>query len=166
MNKLSVTLVLVLSLACLSGGIAIPYSDLKGYAAIITGTSGALFTIMGIWVAFLYPSISDSLKSPNVIPADFSVNGEETKRLKTVVVVIVVSAVVLISSLFLFLISSLLDYEITTVVGRVVNQCVTLFALFMTLCLVFCIYKVILVSLALVDLFEHGERKRKSDRNA
>lgn len=165
MSRLYLTLIIALGLACFSG-IAIPYSDLKGYAAVITGTSGALFTIMGIWVAFLYPAINESLKSPNVIPADFSANGEETKRLKTVVVVIVISAIVLISSLFLFLISSVLDHEINTTIARVVNRCVTSFAFIMTLCLVFCIYKVILVSLALVELFEHGERKRKADRNA
>lgn len=165
MNKILLALLIVIGVALYSG-IAMPYSDLKGYAAILTGTSGALFTIMGIWVAFLYPVINESLKSTNVIPADFSVNGEETRRLKTVVVVIVISAIVLTSSLFLFLISSFLDFEIKTAISKVTNQCITSFALIITLCLVFCIYKVILVSLDLIDIFEHGERKRKSDRNA
>lgn len=147
-------------------GLTITYPDLKGYAAILTGTSGALFTIMGIWVAFLYPVLNESLKSPNVISADFSVNGEDTKRLKTVVVVIVISAIVLISSMSLFLISSIMDTEITTKTQEIANRCATSFALLITLCLFYGIYKVILVSLDLVEKFEGSERKRKADRNA
>lgn len=166
MNKVFGVIFVVMAVACYSMQLVISYPDLKSYAAILVGTSGALFTIMGIWVAFLYPNIGASLKDSNVIPADFSVNGEETLRLKTVVVVIVISALVLIASLILFVLSSFLYVEVVTPVSLIVSRVVTFFALVFSLCLFFGIYKVILVSVDLISIVEHGERKRKADRNA
>lgn len=166
MNKVFVAIFFILVIACYNVQLVISYPDLKSYAAVLVGTSGALFTIMGIWIAFLYPNISASLKDSSVIPADFSVNGEETLRLKTVVVVIVISALVLIASLSLFVVSSFLDVKVEMIGALSLSRIITFFALVFSLCLFFGIYKVILVSVDLVAVVEHGERKRKADRNA
>lgn len=93
-------------------------------------------------------------------------NGEETLRLKTVVVVIVISALVLVASLSLFVVSSFLDVKVEMIGALSLSRIITFFALVFSLCLFFGIYKVILVSMDLVAVVEHGERKRKADRNA
>lgn len=48
MNKVFVAIFFILVIACYNVQLVISYPDLKSYAAVLVGTSGALFTIMGI----------------------------------------------------------------------------------------------------------------------
>ncbi|WP_339465835.1 hypothetical protein [Pseudomonas sp. EA_65y_Pfl2_P74] len=60
---------------------------------LLVGVSGAIFTIMSIWVAFLYPNILRTLKGENLVNADFSSSNGDTTRLKIIIGVIIQSAV-------------------------------------------------------------------------
>jgi len=84
--------------------VAYDLSDLKEYLVFISSVSGMIFTIMGIWVAFVYPNalkrlmISDKLKI-----ADFSQSKLESRRLESIVASIISSLlIVLISMLMIF----------------------------------------------------------------
>ena len=71
-------LIYLLILACaiyLINNFSLTYSfnDLKDYMNVLLGISGMVFTIMGIWIAFLYPNALSRIVDPNKIKtADFA----------------------------------------------------------------------------------------------
>lgn len=78
------------------------YSDLKDYISILLGASSMVFTIMGIWIAFLYPNALQRLIDPNKIEtADFSATLNDTKRLEALVASVLQSAFVVIGIMLL-----------------------------------------------------------------
>lgn len=73
-----------------------PYSALKDYFSSLQAVSGMIFTIMGIWIAFIYPNALQRITNPEKIEvADFSETLSETKRLETLVMTVMESAIVL-----------------------------------------------------------------------
>lgn len=80
------------------------YHDLKDYLAMLTAVSGMVFTIMGIWIAFIYPNALSRLVNPErVAVADFSDTLDDTRRLEQIVAAVLQSAFVMIVSLLLIL---------------------------------------------------------------
>lgn len=75
--------------------LAFNYADLKDYANSLLALSGMIFTIMGIWIAFIYPNAVLRLQAPKKIKtADFSESLEDTKRLQSIVGCVLSSAFV------------------------------------------------------------------------
>lgn len=73
------------------------YSDYKDYLALLAGLSGMVFTIMGIWIAFLYPNAMSRIVNPGKLVAkDFSESKSDAKRLESIVGAVMVSAIVMI----------------------------------------------------------------------
>ncbi|MDU8455903.1 MULTISPECIES: hypothetical protein [Pseudomonas syringae group] len=69
------------------------YADFKDYGYTLLTTSGMVFTIMGIWIAFIYPNALMKLKAPQKIQtADFSKSLQDTRRLEKIVGSIMASA--------------------------------------------------------------------------
>jgi hypothetical protein len=78
------------------------YEDFKDYLALLSGVSGGVFTIMGIWIAFLYPNALSRLVDPKkVVTADFSESLADTKRLENIVAAILKSALVMTAALII-----------------------------------------------------------------
>lgn len=78
--------------------------ELKDYLVFISSVSGMIFTIMGIWVAFVYPNALKRLMvSEKLKIADFSQSKLESRRLESIVASIISSLlIVLISMLIIF----------------------------------------------------------------
>ena len=73
------------------------FSDFKEYTTALSSISGMVFTIMGIWIAFLYPNALARIVNPNKIETvDFSDTLEETKRLEAIVGSVLKSAVIVV----------------------------------------------------------------------
>lgn len=73
-------------IACHLLGVKYAYTDLKDYSSVLLAISGMVFTIMGIWVAFVYPNAIVKLKAPQKIEtADFSEAQRDTSRLEAIV---------------------------------------------------------------------------------
>lgn len=73
------------------------YEDYKDYLSLITSISGMVFTIMGIWIAFLYPSAMNRILNPDkIVAVDFSESQSDTQRLESIVGAILASALVMI----------------------------------------------------------------------
>ncbi|UVM03006.1 hypothetical protein [Pseudomonas laurylsulfatiphila] len=71
------------------------YSDFKDYGNTLLAVSGMVFTIMGIWIAFVYPNAILRLQDPNKIKTgDFSRTLQDTRRLEAIVGSIMASAFV------------------------------------------------------------------------
>lgn len=80
------------------------YEDYKDYLTLISGVSGMVFTIMGIWIAFLYPNAMSRVVSPGkLIAKDFSESKSDAKRLESIVGAVVASALVMMMALLVTL---------------------------------------------------------------
>lgn len=80
------------------------YEDYKDYLTLISAVSGMVFTIMGIWIAFLYPNaISRIVNSEKLIVKDFSESKSDSKRLEGIVGAILTSSLVMIAALLITL---------------------------------------------------------------
>jgi hypothetical protein len=80
------------------------YSDIKDYLMLLVSIAGAVFTIMGIWIAFAYPNAFLKLRSTeNVINADFSENLKDTRRLEGLVLTVIQSIIVISMIAFFFI---------------------------------------------------------------
>lgn len=76
------------------------YADFKSYTDVLLNVSGAVFTLMGIWIAFLYPNALSRIVDPKTIEtADFSESFLESKRLTAIVGSVMKSAAVVLGVL-------------------------------------------------------------------
>lgn len=82
-------------------------ASVSSILGLLVGIAGAIFTIMSIWVAFLYPSVLKTLKGENLVNIDFSAGGEYTARLTEIISVIVQSASTMIVAVVLLVFVSL-----------------------------------------------------------
>ncbi|WP_122614292.1 hypothetical protein [Pseudomonas viridiflava] len=78
--------------AALIGGVifsqnsAFTYIDFRDYCNSLLSISGMVFTIMGIWIAFVYPNAIKRLQDPDKIKiADFTATMQDTRRLESIV---------------------------------------------------------------------------------
>ncbi|MBL0423461.1 hypothetical protein JI739_24240 [Ramlibacter sp. AW1] len=77
------------------------YEDIKDYLTLLSGVSGMVFTIMGIWIAFLYPNaLSRLVDQQKVVTVDFTESLSDAKRLERIVAAILISALVMLGALF------------------------------------------------------------------
>lgn len=76
------------------------YADFKSYTDVLLNVSGAVFTLMGIWIAFLYPNALSRIVDPKTVEtADFSESFLESKRLGSIVGSVMKSAAVVLGVL-------------------------------------------------------------------
>lgn len=74
------------------------YEDLKTCSDTLLNVSSAVFTLMGIWIAFIYPNALSRIVDPKrVAAADFSENSDEYKRLSNIVGSVMKSAGVVLA---------------------------------------------------------------------
>lgn len=75
--------------------INIAYSDVKDYVSMLQNTSAMIFAIVGLWVSSTYPTTRQALIDGNtkVKHAEF---GEQTKRLETLIGILITSAIVMV----------------------------------------------------------------------
>jgi hypothetical protein len=84
--------------------VAYTLADLKNYTDALLAASGMVFTIMGIWIAFLYPNALSRIVNPKKIEtADFSQTLSETKRLENIVGSVLKSAMAIVFVMVLYL---------------------------------------------------------------
>lgn len=67
--------------------------DLDPIVGILQNISVMIFTIMGIWIAYLYPNAILQITQPSKVDAIFS--DEDSERVKIIVGVVILSAIVL-----------------------------------------------------------------------
>lgn len=78
--------------------------SLQSYLIVLLSVSSMVFTVMGLWIAFLYPNALRRIVDSNIETADFSETLNETRRLEGLVGTVLRSAfVVIVVVLILFL---------------------------------------------------------------
>lgn len=79
-------------------------NDVKDIISTLQSISAAIFTIVGLWVGFLYPNAIAGVVNDNV---DYIKNTKDAPRVEKLIYVIIISAIVMMSTL-LFYMSKLL----------------------------------------------------------
>jgi hypothetical protein len=79
------------------------FNDYKEYGTVLINISSMVFTIMGIWIAFLYPNALSRIVDSKIKTADFSESLQETRRLEALVGSILKSAFVIIVLMIIYL---------------------------------------------------------------
>ena len=79
----------------------IKYSDVKDYTSILQNISAMIFAIVGLWISSTYPTTKDAMISndPKIKVAEF---GDQTKRLESLIGVLITSALVMLSLLVFY----------------------------------------------------------------
>lgn len=85
------------------------YTDFQQSVSILIAVSTMVFTIMGIWIALLYPNAMKRIVDPSKNSAkDFSESLEETKRLEAIVGSVLKSVIALLGIMLIYLFKLLL----------------------------------------------------------
>jgi high-affinity K+ transport system ATPase subunit B len=83
----------------------VAYSDLRNSLEALQEMSAAVFALAGIWVAYIYPEAITVFTNPKEISL---LNGSErADRVQELVITILVSAFVLLATIFIFLFESM-----------------------------------------------------------
>jgi hypothetical protein len=129
---------------------------------VLVAIAGAIFTIMSIWIAFLYPNVLKTLKGENLVNVDFSGGGEETLRLKEIISVVVQSATTMIIAVVLLLVTSVLGEMSFALKGWVFEGCqfVLLFISGLQVC---ALISTIRINMSFIDVLEKHRSKRARD---
>ncbi|TDX29845.1 hypothetical protein DFO67_10683 [Modicisalibacter xianhensis] len=104
-HKLWLYLAALVGFQILFTSISVDYRflDLKEYLLVLLAVSSMVFTLMGIWIAFLYPNALRKIVSPKQIEvADFSESLSETRRLEGLVGSVLRSSLVVIVIMAVF----------------------------------------------------------------
>lgn len=81
----------------------IKYDLFKEFCNALMVISGMVFTIMGIWIAFLYPNALQKIKDPISIEIiDFTYGKEDTKRLEFIVGAVLKSLLIMAIVLIIY----------------------------------------------------------------
>lgn len=142
--------------------IEIDPSSISSILGLLVGIAGAIFTIMSIWVAFLYPNVLKTLKGENLVNVDFTAGGEYTSRLTEIISVIVQSAVTMIVAVILLVLSAVSkNFGFNTAVWiQGVGQFCLVFIGVLQIC---ALISTIRINLSFMDVLEKQRSKRAKD---
>jgi len=142
----------------------INYKDIDPIISILQNTSAMIFTIMGIWIAYVYPNAVLKIVQPSKVTAIFS--EDDLKRVKLLVGVVISSALILLLLLIGITLKTFLTKTIFFTLHRQVFSGIGLcFLLSLVYAQLFCIYAVIASSVNfIIDLKNLNTKKRLSEK--
>lgn len=83
---------------------ALSFNNVKDVVGTLQSISAAIFTIVGLWVGFLYPNAIQSIVNDNV---EYIKNSKDVPRIEKLIYVIVISALVMLGTLVFYTLKSL-----------------------------------------------------------
>jgi len=84
---------------------SLAFNDVKDVVGTLQSISAAIFTIVGLWVGFLYPNAIKSIVNDDV---DYIKNSKDIPRIEKLIYVIITSALVMLGTLLFYVLKSLL----------------------------------------------------------
>lgn len=87
---------------------SINYGDVKDVLGVLQNMSAAVFTIIGLWIGFLYPNAIASIVNDDV---DYIKNTKDAPRIEKLIYVVIVSAFVMIFVLMVYLCKGLISHS-------------------------------------------------------
>lgn len=147
-----ILVVLVVTYLSYSFRLDIDFKDVEPIISILQNTSAMIFTIMGIWIAYVYPNAVLKIVQPSKVTVIFS--DDDLKRVKLLVGVVISSALILLLLLVGVVVKT---FVIKTYLFMQYQSAFTVIGLWFLLSLIyaqlFCIYAVIASSVNfIIDL--------------
>jgi len=141
----------------------IVFSDVESLISILQNTSAMIFTIMGIWIAYVYPNAVLRVVQPSKASKVVTIFAEEdVKRVKLLVGVVVISACILALLVCGITIKVfLLKTEMYSQYTNVFTAIGLWWLLALTYAQLFCIYAVIASSVNFIIDLKNLQVKRK-----
>lgn len=155
-------LCLVFPVLLLVFDVSIKADSISGILGLLVGIAGAIFTIMSIWVAFLYPNVLRTIKGENLVNVEFHAGGEDTSRLKEVVSVIIQSALTMTFAVLLMVSNSVVEnfpFRVQAVIGQI-NQFVLLYFCGIQVC---ALASTIWINVSFIGALDKYRKKRARD---
>lgn len=143
------------------------YEDFRDFLTFLCTVSGMVFTIMGIWIAFLYPNAISRIVSPDkLIAADFSESGSDAKRLEKIVGAIISSSLVMVGALLLIFFKIVLSKTDFYIQNTLQFKSTALFAaVFMALIQLESIVHVVIANVMFINDLHTKRQNRKSEED-
>ncbi|WP_341914751.1 hypothetical protein [Polaromonas sp. YR568] len=131
----------------------------------MSGVSGMVFTIMGIWIAFLYPNAMSRILTPSkLVAVDFSESRSDAKRLELIVGAVMASALVMLGALLITLAKILLQMTPIYVEHRIQFKAAALSCLlFITFAQMESIFHVVLSNIMFINDLHFRRQGREAD---
>ncbi|MDJ0030962.1 hypothetical protein [Pantoea ananatis] len=147
--------------------ISYSFNDFNAYMTVLIGVSGMIFTIMGIWIAFIYPNALKRIADPKKIEsADFSEGLEDTKRLEAIVASILKSLMIIVISMFLFLAKIVFFNTVFYIEFKDVIKTLCLSLVFvLTYAQLESVYQVIKANILFIDDLHNKREQREIDQD-
>lgn len=143
------------------------YSDLKDYLAVLLTVSSMVFTLMGIWIAFLYPNALQRILDSNEIGGtNFDETLGETKRLEGLVGSVLRSAFI-VGTIMCLQLSKLVLTSLTLSLGAilVIKSSVLALVVVLTLLQIESICYVIYSNIMFINELHNERQTREADRD-
>lgn len=102
-HKWNVLLFIVIVVLVLLNVKYFKYNDIKDVVSTLQSLSAAIFTIVGLWIGFLYPSAIQSIVTDDI---DYIKNTKDAPRIEKLIYVIITSALVMLGTLFFYIVKS------------------------------------------------------------
>ncbi len=143
-------------------GLKVDPAAISNILSLLVAIAGAIFTIMSIWVAFLYPNVLKTLKGENLVNVDFSGGGEDTARLKEIISVIVQSATTMVMAIMLLILTASISNFGFSAQAWIAGTC-QFGLLFFSGLQIFALVSTIRINLSFMDVLEKQRSKRAKD---
>ncbi len=125
------------------------YDDIKDILGVLQNISAAIFTIVGLWIGFLYPNAIASIVNDDI---DYIKNTKDAPRIEKLIYVVITSAVVMLSILFVYLFKSISSGISSAVVSSdFIKVTGITFVYFMCWLQVKCVFSVILSNVSFAN---------------
>ena len=142
----------------------ITYGDIEPLISILQSTSAMVFTVMGIWIAYVYPNAVLKIVQPTRVSAIFS--NEDLERVRLLVGVVILSSFILASLVLGVTIKPFIVKSIVFIKNKSLFTSLGLWwILSITYAQLFCIYAVIASSVNfIIDLKNLNTKKNLSEK--
>lgn len=143
------------------------YEDYRDFLTLLSAVSAMVFTIMGIWIAFLYPNAISRILSPEtLVAADFSESGSDSRRLEKIVGAVLLSALVMVVALLIILLKIVLSATPLYVEYRSHLKATALSALIFITCIQFeAIFHVVISNVMFINDLHSKRQSRQAEED-
>ncbi|MEP9146913.1 hypothetical protein ABKT18_02230 [Enterobacter hormaechei] len=125
------------------------YNDVKDILSVLQNISAAIFTIVGLWIGFLYPNAIASIVNDDI---DYIKNTKDAPRIEKLIYVVITSAVVMLSILFVYLFKSIGSGLSSSIVhADFIKMAGITFVYFMCWLQIKCVFSVILSNISFAN---------------
>ncbi|HBC7431224.1 TPA: hypothetical protein KEY68_003523 [Providencia rettgeri] len=153
LNKYTISLCIILAMAVFLSYIAsdyIKYDSIVNIVSVLQNISSIVFAIVGVWVAYLYPKLITEII--NNKEDDFFDSKSETKKMESLIITIIISALVLIGVIVFYLLVLFMkgsQFYINNL--EVIKISGVSFVFMMVIMQIFCIISVIINNVSFVN---------------